>query len=130
VTFGGVEALLIGWLGTQIPGVRFLTDLPTAIATQVPVVQVVAVGGPDDSNDAKLGKPTISVDCFAADRLAASDLAEAVRRALRISLVGRTTGGATVTKVETISRPSWRPFDDTTIRRFGASYQVFFETAN
>ena len=123
MTFSGVEALLIGWLPAQIDGVRFLTDLPSAIATQVPVVQVVRVGGPSDDNDPTFHTATVSVDCFAVDRMAATLLAQQVDTALH-RLPGVTTGGATVTKVQTVSGASWRPFDDTTIRRFGASYAL------
>jgi hypothetical protein len=84
---------------------------------------VVRVGGPSDDNDPTFYKPTVSVDCFAADRIGATQLAQQVDTALR-RLPGTTTGGATVTKVQTISGASWRPFDDTSIRRFGASYAL------
>jgi hypothetical protein len=127
VTFGGVEALLIGWLSGQL-GVRCVTDLPAGLADAVPVVQVVRIGGPSDDNDPNFHVPTVSIDCFAVDRASATVLAQQVDDALRKVLPGVTTGGATVTKVQTVSGASWRPWDDTTLRRFGASYALHIKT--
>lgn len=127
MTFGGVEALLIGWLSGQL-GVRCLTDLPANLATQLPVVQVVRIGGPTDDNDPNFHTPTVSVDCFAVDRAAATALSQQADDALRKVLPGVTTGGATVTKVQTISGASWRPWDDLALRRFGASYALHLKT--
>lgn len=124
MTFGGVEALLIGWLPAHINGVRCVTDLPANLAASVPVVQVVRIGGPSDPNDPNFHNPTVSIDCFAVDRASATALAQQVDDALRKALPGVTTGGATVTKVQTLSGGSWRPFDDLTLRRFGASYAL------
>jgi hypothetical protein len=129
VPFGGVEALLIGWLKTQLPSVRFLTDTPADLATAVPVVQVVRVGGPSDDDDPSFQSPTVSVDCFAVDRVAATLLAQQVDDALRKALPGAITGGATVTKVQTISGAAWRPWDDLKVRRMGATYVLHLKTA-
>ena len=123
MAYGGVEALLIGWLSGQL-GVRCLTDLPADLESVLPVVQVVRIGGPSDDNDPDFHTPTVSVDSFAEDRSAATTLGQQVDDALRKVLPGQVTGGAVVTKVQTITGPSWRPFDDTTLRRFGASYAL------
>ena len=127
--FGGVEALLIGWLKTQLPSVRFLTDTPADLATAVPVVQVVRVGGPSSDDDPTFQSPTVSVDCFAADRVAATLLAQQVDDALRKALPGASTGGATVSKVATISGAAWRPWDDLKVRRMGATYVLHLKTS-
>jgi len=127
VTFGGVEALLIGWLPSQVTA-RALTDLPATLATDVPVVQIVRIGGPSDDNDPTLVAATVSVDCFAADRISATVLAQQVDDAFRKALPGTLTGGASVTKVRTLTGPSWRPWDDLAVRRFGATYQIWLKT--
>lgn len=123
-TFGGVEALLIGWLPSQVTA-RALTDLPATLASDVPVVQIVRVGGPSDDNDPTLVAATVSVDCFAADRIAAITLSQQVDDAFRKALPGTLAGGASVTKVRTLTGPSWRPWNDTQVRRVGATYQVW-----
>lgn len=127
MTFGGVEALLIGWLPSQVTA-RALTDLPATLADDVPVVQIVRIGGPSDDDDPTLVAATVSVDCFASDRLAVTVLSQQVDDAFRKALPGTLTGGASVTKVRTLTGPSWRPWADTAVRRFGATYQVWLKT--
>jgi hypothetical protein len=129
VPFSGVEALLIGWLKTQLPSVRFLTDTPADLATAGPVVQVARIGGPSSDDDPSFQSPTVSVDCFAADRISATLLAQQIDDALRKALPGVTTGGATVTKVATISGAAWRPWDDLKVRRVGATYVLYLKSS-
>ena len=130
MTFQGVEALLIGWLPSQVTA-RALTDLPADLADLVAagtdVVQVVRVGGPSDDDDPTLVAATVSVDCFAADRISATLLAQQVDDAFRKALPGTLTGGASVTKVRTLTGASWRPWDDVAVRRVGATYQVWLK---
>jgi hypothetical protein len=121
--YASVEKLLVAWLESQLPTVtRVVTELPAQLATKLPVVQVVRFGGPDDQPTIDL--PTVDVDCYAASRGTAEDLAEDVRDLLRFTLPGKTVGGTTVSRVQTIAGPHWRPWDDTTMRRYGASYQL------
>ncbi|MGZ4621457.1 MAG: hypothetical protein ACXVGF_04790 [Blastococcus sp.] len=127
MSYGGPEALLIGYLRTAL-GVRCLTDLPADLQDVVPVVQVVRVGGPSDDNDSHLEAATVSIDCFAADRAGATTLAMQVDDVMRNSLPGTLTGGAVVTKVRTLTGASWRPWDDLQVRRFGATYQVWVKS--
>lgn len=128
MAYGGPELLLIGWLPGQVTA-RVATDVPSDLADEVPFVQVARIGGPDDDNDYTLDKPTVSVDCFAADRPSASTLGLQVHKALRKALPGVTTGGAVVTAVLTVSGMAWRPWDDVTVRRFGATYQLFLKSS-
>lgn len=122
-----VEALLIGWLRSTLD-VRALTDLPADLADTLPVVQVTRIGGPDDDNNPNFDAPTVAVDCYAADRAGAITLAAAVKAALRGSLPGQTIGTSTVTKVQTVTGPSWRPYDNTELRRFGATYALHIKS--
>ncbi|MCW2901915.1 MAG: hypothetical protein JWO67_4180 [Streptosporangiaceae bacterium] len=123
MTFGGVEALLIGFLSGQL-GVRGVTDVPADLASVVPLFQVLRVGGGSDDNDPNLQNPTVVVDCFAADRAGATQLSQQVDDAMRKVLPSRSVAGGTVTQVRTITGPSWRPWADTAVRRFGATYSL------
>lgn len=129
--YAGVEATLIPWLADLL-GVRVLTDLPAddppgSFLAGLPYVQFVRVGGPSDDNNPRFDLPTVSVDCFGADRGAATGLALDVDEALRQTLPGQTTGGATVTRVQTITGPSWQPWDDTNVRRMHSSYRLYIK---
>lgn len=134
-----VEALLVGWIAGALAdaGLTVSTELPegdelaAALADDTPYyVQVEAFGGAE-RNPAQ-DAAQVDVDVYAGadpdgnpDRAGASDTAELVRAALLFYLPGYDNGQATVSAVNTISRPSARPYDDATdIRRFGAAYQV------
>jgi hypothetical protein len=124
--YQGVEVLLIPWLAEQI-GVRCLTDLPADLQQVLPIVQVVRVGGPSHDDNPRFDMPTVSVDCFAEDRNSATGLALDVDEAIREVLPGQTTGGATVTRVQSITGPHWVPYDDTNLRHFNQSYRLFIK---
>lgn len=123
--FADVEKLLVGWLGTNL-GVRVLTDTPLNLADILPVVRVTRFGGAD--TDVVLDRANVDVDCYAATRLDAYTLCEQVRGALLFSLAGKTVSRVTVARVQTISGPAWRPWDNTSLRRFGATYQLTTKT--
>jgi hypothetical protein len=95
----------------------------------VRVVQVTRFGGGDDS--LTLDRANVDIDCYVGpdsdgnpDRAAARLLAERVRKAMRVDLAHRTIAGVIVGRVDTVTGPSERPYDDTSLRRFGASYAV------
>lgn len=123
---GNVEALLIPWLTSEL-GVRFATDTPADLETVLPLGTFVRVGGPSDDNNPRFDMPTVAVDCYAANRGAALVFAEDVDEALRITLPGTTLNGATITRVQTITGPSWRPYDNTSLRRVGMTYRFYIK---
>lgn len=125
--FAGVEIALHDYLTVEL-GVRVCTELPADLQAVVPLVQVVRIGGPHSDNDPYLQMPTVSVDSFAADRGGATDLAHAADLALR-RLTGATVHGARFGLVRTLSGPAWRPWDDTAVRRFGATYSLWMKAA-
>lgn len=116
-----VEALLVGWAPTVVSA-RCLTELPADLEAVLPVVQFSRYGGAD--NRPGLDTALIDVDAYGRDRAQAWALSEATRAGLRFNLVGRQLAGAVVTRVDTLAGPSARPYDDSTLRRFGASYRL------
>jgi hypothetical protein len=122
-----VEQLLIPWLSSTLSA-RALTDVPADLLAALPVIRVARIGGADDDNNPRFDAATVTVDWFGADRTAASDLAQAGHHALRVLLPRMTFNGVTVTFVQTISAPSWRPWDDTDVRRYGATYRLFIKS--
>lgn len=123
MTYAGVERLLIDWI-TTTTDVRAVTDTPANLAAAVPLYRVTRVGGPSHVDNPRFDLPTVTVDSFAASRSAATDAALDLDEALRTQLPGTTTGGATVTRVETVTGPHWAPWDDTNLRRFAATYRL------
>lgn len=122
VPFPDIEALLVGWLATRF-GVRVLTSLPANLADILPVIQVTRTGGAE--TDPRLDRPNVDIDVYATDQPSAAALCEQVRAALRFELPynGPTPIGV-VTSVTTRSGPHWAPYDDTSLRRYIASYSL------
>jgi hypothetical protein len=115
-----VEAFLVAYLTAQFPTYRICTELPAAITKTT--VQVVRIAGTEST---VIDTPTVSVDVYAVDRLTANDAAAKVRAALNVGrFAGYTQGPATVALISTISAPGWRPYDDTNVRRVGATYAI------
>jgi hypothetical protein len=127
VSWPGTERLVHDWLVADL-GVRVCSELPADLAEVMPLIQAVRIGGPHDDNDPYVLIPTVSIDVFAADRAGATELADAVDLSLRRRLPGAHVLGASVGLVRTLSGPSWRPWDDTRVRRFGATYQLWVKT--
>jgi hypothetical protein len=116
------EPLVRGWLDAQFPTARVVTELPANLADVVPAIQVTRFGGSDDF--ITLDAANIDIDTFAATRDASRSLSEQVRAALRLHLPGYAANGAAVQSVTTISAPRWVPYDNTSLRRFVASYRI------
>ena len=122
VPLADAETLVRGWLATQFPSpTRVVTELPADLGA-VPTIQVTRFGGSDDW--ITLDAANIDVDTFAATRDASRSLAGQVRSALRLHLPGYAANGAAVQSVTTISAPRWVPYDNTSLRRFVASYRI------
>lgn len=116
-----VERLLVAWLNANL-SVRVLTDTPSNLEKILPVVQVTRFGGADRAPG--IDRAIVDVDCYGATRAAASQLAERVRYALLYRLAGSNYEHVAISDVSTLSGPSWRPYDNTALRRFGASYAI------
>lgn len=118
-----VEVELIGWTQTRLgPAVVVRDELDNNLLNELPTVQIEVVGGDDDGF--RLDRPLVDVNVYAATRGAALELARAVRRLYLTELRGSRTEHAVVGLVRTVSRPAARPYENTALRRAGATYQI------
>ena len=131
VGLASAETLVAAWLRAQFSPTRVVVELPANLADVLPVIQVTRFGGSDDV--ITLDSANIDIDVFASaantvggasSRSAAETLSEQVRSALRLHLPGYAASGAAVQSVTTISAPRWVPYDNTSLRRFVASYRI------
>lgn len=122
------EQVVRTWLANDplLNGVRVVTELPSGLAGDVPLLQVTAIGGIDYAY--RIDDARVDVTAWAGTREAARVLAEQVKTSLRLRAQGSTVttpeGRAYVAHVETTSLPKWVPYDDTDVRRFEATYRV------
>lgn len=118
-----VELMLIGWLQARLGGDVVVRDeLDNNLEHELPTVQVQRVGGGDDG--LRLDRALVDVDVYARTRAEALDLAGTVRGLLFTALQGSSTATAVVGRVVTISAPLVRPYENTALRRVGATYQM------
>ncbi len=120
VTFPDAELLVASWLRTQIAARVVTSELPADLEDQIPLVQVVRIGG-STPVPLRLDSPRLDVDCYAGNRTAVSALARGVA-ALLPTMRGVTTGGGVVVAVEVETAPSYRPDFNPRVRRAGALY--------
>lgn len=119
-----VEQLLVGWApmaitcraATDIPGGEPPDDLASVLAVQ-PFIQIVRVGGPNGKPG--FDQPTVDWNCFGLSRTAAKATAIQLQTAVLTQLRGYSNPYGTVLDTDVLSGPSWRPYDNTSVRRFG-----------
>lgn len=135
-----VEKLLTDWLPGQITGggVRVVTELPDDLETpgNLPIVQVEEAGGTGEIVPT-LDVCDVDIDVYAGPsggepaRKVARDLAEQIRAAV-VSLPRQgpiaDDNLTSVSKVVTLRKPTRMPYDDSEIRRFGASYRLILHS--
>ncbi|WP_455681987.1 phage tail termination protein [Streptomyces uncialis] len=119
-----VELVLIGWLQVRLgPAVVVRDELDNNLVAELPTVQVETVGGDDDGF--RLDRPLVDINVYASSRAAAVELAGRVRSLLLHELRGSTTATAVFGRVSTLTLPAPRPYENTALRRVGATYEVF-----
>lgn len=124
--FPDIELVLVTYLKAQNLG-RVVTELPANLADVAPVIQVGRISGADD--DFRLDQAVVDIDVYAVDRATAWAVSEQVRGLLKTDLRGQVVANAVVTSATTVAGPRWLAYDDTSVRRYSASYQLFAHTA-
>lgn len=114
------ETVLVGWLRQR--GWNAMVELTNALQDELPVIRVMAVGGDDDTF--RLDRPLIDIDVFADTHVHANQIAQQLRADFHDVLRGSTTDTAVIGAVTTVSAPAWRPYENTGLRRVGATYAI------
>jgi hypothetical protein len=104
-------------------GVVVRDELDNNLADELPTVQVQVAGGDDDG--IRLDRPFVDIDVYHSTRAAAIALAATIRSWVLTQLRGSVTENAVFTSTGTISRPAVRPYENTALRRVGATYEIF-----
>lgn len=120
-----VELDLIGWLQTKAgPDVVVRDEVDNNLLNELPTVQVqrVPAGGDDGF---RLDRAFMDVDVYAETRGAAFELALLIRGWLLAELPGAVTSRAVYGRVTSSPPPAVRPYENTGLRRVGATYQIY-----
>lgn len=120
-----VELLVIQWLQAQLgSGVVVRDELDNQLLSELPTVQVERIAAGDDDGF-RVDRALVDIDVYAATRGAAVALAMQIRGLVLGQLPGTTTSGAVVGKVATLTAPGVRPYENTGLRRVGATYEIY-----
>lgn len=119
-----IDQLLVAWIPTVLPfdqygrRVRVVTDTPTNLADECPIVQVDRVGGP---RFGKLAKPSVDFNCFAVTRIDAAYLAEQIDELMNTQLPTMVLDHV-IGFQGSYSGPTWRNYENTFVQRYGMTY--------
>lgn len=120
-----IEVELIGWLQSRLGDDIVVRDeLDNELPNELPTVQIERAGGDDDGF--RLDRPLVDVNVYAATRSEAAALSVTVRGLLLTQLRGSKTSAAVFGMVRTVAAPGWRPYENISLRRYGATYEIFF----
>lgn len=104
-------------------GVVVRDELDNSLADELPTVQVQAVSGSDDG--IRLDRAFVDIDVYHSTRAKAIALAATIRGWVLTELRGSVTQTAVFARTGTISRPAIRPYENTGLRRVGATYEIY-----
>ena len=124
-----IELELIQWLQAKAgPGVVVRDEVDNNLLDELPTVQVqrLPAGGDDGF---RLDQAFVDIDVYAAKRADALALAAQVRGWLLAELPGTATAAAVFSRVAVASPPAVRPYENTALRRAGATYQIYSHPA-
>jgi hypothetical protein len=124
-----VELQVMKWLRARLdPDVVVRDELDNNLLDELPTVQVqrIPAGGDDGI---RLDRAFVDIDVYAATRAEAIALSATIRGLLLGELRGSSTEEAVFSRVGTISPPAIRPYENTSLRRVGATYEIYSHPA-
>lgn len=124
-----VELEVMKWLRPRLDSDVVVRDeLDNNLLDELPTVQVqrIPAGGDDGI---RLDRAFVDVDVYAATRAQAIALSATIRGLLLTELRGSATEDAVFSRVGTISPPAIRPYENTALRRVGATYEIYCHPA-
>ncbi|WP_030757204.1 hypothetical protein [Streptomyces sp. NRRL F-5135] len=120
-----IELDLIGWLQAKAgPSVVVRDEVDNHLLDELPTVQVQRIrAGSDDGF--RVDRALVDIDVYAATRGEAIALAGEIRGWLLTELAGSATGRAVYGRITSQPPPAVRPYENTGLRRVGATYQIY-----
>lgn len=95
---------------------RLLEELPTIQINQIPA-------GDDDG--IRLARMLVDIDVYAATRADAITLAREVHAWVTGELRGSSSSSMVIGRTGAVTLPAIRPYENTALRRVGATYEIF-----
>jgi hypothetical protein len=119
-----IELELITRGTARFPDVVVRDELDNNLLNELPTIQIQQIPGGDDDG-LKLSRPLVDIDVYAATRADAIALAAAVHDWVTKELRGSTSATAVIGLTKGLTLPAPRPYENTALRRVGATYEIF-----
>lgn len=120
-----VEAELIAAATPRFPTAVVRDEVDNQLLDELPTIQIQQIPGGEDDG-LRLARALVDVDIYAATRGDAYALANLVHAWLTGELRGSTTEMAVFGRISPITLPAGRPYENTGLRRVGATYEIYF----
>lgn len=123
--YADVAKVLQAWAKESLACANVCTELPPnlyGVVKDGPVHVVERLGGADEVPGLDVAR--VVWDTYGVGRDGTQQAAERIRRAVRMSLPGRTFSGCTFSETKTISAPRKFDYRDRQIYFFSATYQL------
>ncbi|MCX5537721.1 hypothetical protein OG785_45760 [Streptomyces sp. NBC_00006] len=119
-----VEAALIAAATPRFPTAVVRDELDNKLLEELPTIQIEQIPGGEDDG-LRLARALVDVNVYAATRATAFALANEVHAWLTGELRGSTTSMTVFGRISPITLPAVRPYENTALRRVGATYQIY-----
>ncbi|WTL23958.1 hypothetical protein OG875_04715 [Streptomyces sp. NBC_01498] len=119
-----IELDLIEWIQAKTgPSIVVRDEVDNNLLAELPTIQVQRIpGGGDDGF--RVDWAMVDIDVYAATRSEAIGLAKSVRGWLLTELRGSKTSRAVYGRIRSSPPPAVRPYENTGLRRVGATYEI------
>lgn len=119
-----IELELITRGTVRFPDAVVRDELDNSLLNELPTIQINQIPGGDDDG-IRLGRMLVDIDVYAATRVDAITLARDVHQWVTGELRG--SHGPTVVfgRTGALTLPAIRPYENTSLRRVGATYEIF-----
>jgi hypothetical protein len=119
-----IELELITRATARFPDAVVRDELDNNLANELPTIQIEQIpGGSDDG--LKLSRAIVDINVFAATRADAIALANEVHSWVTGELRGSSSAQSVIGRTGSFALPAPRPYENVSLRRAGATYEIF-----
>ncbi|MFD5910216.1 hypothetical protein ACFWHL_16015 [Streptomyces massasporeus] len=119
-----IELELIARATARFPDVVVRDELDNRLLEELPTIQINQIPAGDDDG-VRLARMLVDIDVYAATRADAITLARDVHMWVTGELRGSSTPTLVIGRTGAVTLPAIRPYDNTALRRVGATYEIF-----
>ncbi|CAL9665685.1 hypothetical protein SUDANB1_07199 [Streptomyces sp. enrichment culture] len=119
-----IELELITRATARFPDAVVRDELDNQLLNELPTIQINQIPAGDDDG-VRLARMLVDIDVYAATRADAITLARDVHTWVTGELRGSSTSDLVIGRTGAITLPAVRPYENTGLRRVGATYEIF-----